>query len=48
MGYEELTIHLANARKFSVLAFNDLSNNFLFLKLEPKRFARMKKFREVI
>ncbi|GFT08573.1 uncharacterized protein NPIL_567861 [Nephila pilipes] len=43
MIYEELTeIHLANVKKFSVLAYQDLSQDPWFVKLEPKRLEKMK------
>lgn len=43
MVYEELAeIHLANVKKFSALAYQDLSKDPWFIKLEPKRLEKMK------
>jgi len=47
MVYEELAeIHLANVKKFSTLAYQDLSKDPWFIKLEPKRLEKMKQLQE--
>lgn len=45
MVYEELAeIHAAFVKKYAKDAYQDLSKNEWFVRLEPKRLEKMKRF----